>query len=70
MIAVSPANLSAEQAKELTDELSALSKQQSKALQSAAYTRMSKEEAKEYDQRRVRIAEICALVGTFKPSGR
>jgi CelD/BcsL family acetyltransferase involved in cellulose biosynthesis len=44
----------AEQVRGLTDELAALSKQQSKALQASAYKRMSVEEASEYDRRRVR----------------
>jgi hypothetical protein len=57
----------AEQVRGLADELAALSKQQSKALQASAYKRMSVEEASEYDRRRVRIAEICAVVGKFKP---
>ena len=55
---------SAERAKELADELAALSKQQSAALQTAAYIRMSAEEAEHYDQRRIRIGEIWRLMGT------
>lgn len=70
-LAVFPDKLSneptAEQVRGLADELAALSKQQSKALQTSAYKRMSIEEASEYDRRRVRIAEICAVVGKFKP---
>jgi hypothetical protein len=61
-------NLSPEQVKELADELSVLSKRQSVALQGAAYQQMSREEAAEYDVRRVRIGEICALLGKFRPS--
>ena len=60
--------LSAEQANKLSDELTALSKQQSEALLSSAYIRMSLEEAKEYDKRRIRIGEICELLAKFKPS--
>ena len=60
-------NVSADRAKQLTDELSALSKQHSNALQTAAYISMSREEAKAYDLRRVRISKICALLGQFKP---
>jgi polyhydroxyalkanoate synthesis regulator phasin len=47
--------LSAEQAKKLADELSTSSKLQSKALENGAYIRMSKEEAKEFDQRRTAL---------------
>ena len=58
--------LSPEQAKELADEISALSKMQSAALQTAAYIRMSSTEAKAYDKRRERIGELCTLLGKFK----
>jgi hypothetical protein len=57
-----------EQAKALADELSTLSKLQSKALQTAAYVRMSETEAKKYDERRERISDICTLLGKFQPS--
>jgi hypothetical protein len=60
--------LSAEQAKELADELSPLSKEQSKALQSAVYIKMSKEEAAHYDGRARRIKELCTLLGNTSPS--
>jgi hypothetical protein len=60
-------NLSTEQAKELADELAALSKRQSEALLTAAYVSMSKEEAQEYDERRLRIGEICGLLTKFSP---
>jgi hypothetical protein len=59
--------LSPEQARELTADLSALSKLQSAALQGAAYIRMSAAEAKEYDQRCIRIGEICAELVKFRP---
>jgi len=62
-----PDKLSAEQAKKLADELSALSKLQSEALEAAIYVSMSQEEAKEYDQRGARIGELCRLLGKFKP---
>ena len=55
--------LSAEQVQRLADELSDLSKQQSKALQASAYLSMNAEEA-----RAVRIAELYTLIGKFKPS--
>jgi hypothetical protein len=60
--------LSAEQVQKLADELSQLSKQQSKALQTAAYFSMSAEDAYDYDKRRERIAELCTLIGNFRPS--
>jgi hypothetical protein len=60
-------NLSEDEAKALAEELSELSKQQSEALQTAAYMRMSKDEAEKFDQRRARIGEICGLLGKFKP---
>jgi len=59
--------LSAEEAEQLAVELSTLSKQQSEALHKGAYISMSKEEAKQYDQRRTRISELCTLLGKFKP---
>ena len=60
-------NLSADQAKELADEMTALAKQQSEALQNAAYIKMSKKEAQQYDKRAIRISELCGLLGTFRP---
>ena len=60
--------LFAEQVQKLADELSPLSKQQSKALQTAAYISMSAEEAHHYGKRRERIAELCTLIGKFRPS--
>jgi hypothetical protein len=58
--------ISAERAEELANELSLLSQQQSEALLTAAYIRMSAEEAKKYDARRLRITEISAILGRFK----
>lgn len=58
--------LSVEQVKNLSDELTQLSKQQSQALLTAAYQKMSNEAAAEYDQRRLRISEISALLEKFK----
>jgi hypothetical protein len=52
---------------ELAAELSELSKQQSEALISSAYSRMSAKEMKEYDERRLRIGELSELVGKYKP---
>jgi len=61
-------NLMREQAEALANELSELSKQQSEALQTASYFRMSAEEAMKYDERRLRIARISSIVGKFKAS--
>ena len=52
---------------ELTDELSALCKLQSQALQASAYKMMSALEAQDYDARRIRIEELCERLGKFKP---
>jgi hypothetical protein len=51
----------------LFDELTKLSKAQSAALQQAAYFRMTKNEADEFDARAKRIGELCALTTDFKP---
>jgi hypothetical protein len=61
-------NLMREQAEALADELRELCKQQSQALQTAPYFRMSSEEAIKYDERRLRIAQISSIVGKFKAS--
>ena len=57
--------LTAERAKQLADELGALSKQQSAAMLSAAYLKMSKEDGERFDRRAVRIRQICDLLGIF-----
>jgi hypothetical protein len=64
---VTPNDISAEQLSELADELSALSKKQSQALQASAYKMMSAQEAQEYDARRVGIGELSERLGKFKP---
>jgi hypothetical protein len=64
-----PADPSAEYQK-LADELSKLSKLQSRALQASAYVLMSAQEAQEYDARRIRIGELCERLGKFKPPSR
>ena len=51
---------------ELAAELSELSRQQSEALLSSAYSRMSAKEMKEYDERRLRIGKLSKLVGKYK----
>jgi hypothetical protein len=53
--------------RELADELSILSKQQSMALQKAAYFSMSDGEAQKYDERRIRIGQICDQLAKFRP---
>jgi hypothetical protein len=60
-------NLSADQAKELAEELTALSKLQSEAVQKAAYFNMSRTDAEQYDKRGQRIGELCALLGKPLP---
>ena len=52
----------AERAKELRDELSALSKLQSETLETARYVIMSRDEALGYDRRRTRMTEIQELL--------
>ena len=54
--------LSAVQSKQLADELAALSKQQSKALEKAVFFVMSRDEGERYDQRLARIQEIRRIV--------
>jgi hypothetical protein len=60
-------NLSANKAKGLADELTALAKHQSEALQNAAYIKMSAKETQQYDKRAARISELCGLLGKFRP---
>ena len=56
-----------EREKALHDELTSLSKQQSEALQTAVYMRMEPKIAAAYDMRAKRIAELCKLLGDYKP---
>jgi phenylpyruvate tautomerase PptA (4-oxalocrotonate tautomerase family) len=58
-----PNNLSPEQATELKDELSALSKKHFQALERAVYISMNEEEADKYAQSGVRISELYGLLG-------
>lgn len=60
--------ITAKEAKDLAEELSRLTHAQYEALQKASYLRMSPDEAAEYDQRRIRIGELCGVLGKFKPS--
>jgi len=56
-----------QEAQRLAEELSNLSKQQSKALQQAIYTGMSKEETAAYDKRAEHISELCTKLSKFHP---
>jgi hypothetical protein len=57
------AELSHQQRRELADELSILSRQQSHALRLADCDNMSPEESQRYNQRAARIEEIRAFLG-------
>ncbi|HEY1650124.1 MAG TPA: hypothetical protein VGF96_19225 [Terracidiphilus sp.] len=61
---------SKDEAKELSMEMAALSRQQYEALQKSSYIRMSKEEADAYNERRLRIGEICDLLAEFRLKGQ
>jgi hypothetical protein len=58
--------LSESQIRTLADELSMLTRLQYEALQRSSYLRMSQSEADLYDERRVRIAELCELLAKFR----
>jgi hypothetical protein len=60
------ASRSRDEAKELSKELSVLSRQQYEALQKASYLNMPQEDADEYNRRRLRIGEICEPLTEFK----
>jgi hypothetical protein len=55
--------LSAERSKEWIIELFALLRQQLEALEEAAFITMNDEDAKEYEKRSKRIAELNAMLG-------
>jgi hypothetical protein len=55
-----------EEAEDLEQELALISHEQFMALQKCSYLRMSEQEAGEYDRRRIRIGEICALLEKYK----
>lgn len=59
-------SLSTDNADSLSAELSALTRKQYEALQRAPYLRMSADEAKEYDLRRVGIGEICDVLAKLR----
>jgi hypothetical protein len=63
----SPEALAREKA--LHDEMSALSKQQSEALQNAIFLSFTRVQAIEYDARGARIAEICKLLDASEIAG-
>ena len=50
----------------LSNEHSALTREQYNALQKSSYLKMSQEDADAYDKRRVRIGEICHLLGAIR----
>jgi hypothetical protein len=50
----------------LSAEHSSLAKKQYEALQKSPYVRMSASEAATYDERRLRIGEICDLLAKFR----
>jgi hypothetical protein len=52
---------------QLAAELSALYKQQFRAVQTATFILVSNEEVKDYEQRRTRIRTICGLLATVRP---
>jgi hypothetical protein len=54
----------------LEKELAMLSRRQYEALQKGPYLRMSREDADEYDKRRLRIGEICERLAKLRPKGR
>ncbi|MGC2635654.1 MAG: hypothetical protein WA294_00645 [Acidobacteriaceae bacterium] len=60
-------SLRPEQVEDLEQELALLSHQQFMSLQKSSYLRMSPAEAGEYDKRRIRIGEICALLEKYRP---
>jgi len=50
----------------LSEEHASLARQQYEALQKSPYVRMSESEARVYDERRLRIGEICELLAEFR----
>jgi hypothetical protein len=53
----------------LSAEHASLAKQQYESLQKSPYIRMSASEAAAYDERRLRIGEICDLLAKFRSKG-
>jgi len=60
--------ISAEQAKKLAAELSELSFEHAVVIRDAAFTGMTKEQARDFDQRRNRISELCTVIWNLQTS--
>jgi hypothetical protein len=56
---------SLDEALALSDELAALTRHQYEALLKSSLARMSPQESNQYEQRRLRIGEICEKLKTF-----
>ena len=54
-------------AKALAEELAALMRQQTEALERAAYLKMSEAESSAYDERRERIVQLWELLRGYRP---
>ena len=63
---MTPDTLSTDEALALSAELATLSRQQYEALLRFPYVLMTPEHAAEYDVRRLRIAEICDALKSFR----
>ena len=63
-------NTLAKELDQISARLSVLHRLQYKALQKSSYIRMSKKEADEYDRRRMRIGQLCALLAKFRAEVR
>jgi hypothetical protein len=63
-----PEHLHATHLTSFRSELSELSFQQAIALRDAAFTGMTRKQAKEFDQRRDRISELSTMLGKLKGS--
>jgi hypothetical protein len=61
-----PKNLSAEELKKLSSELSELSRQHAKALEDDVFLGLTKERIADFERRRKRISELCEIVGKAK----
>ena len=57
---------SADEAQKLTRELTQLSEKHCDALETAGYLKMSKAEAKAFDERCERIGKICQLLRNYR----
>lgn len=61
-----PENLSAEELKKLSSELSELSRQHATALEDGPFLGLTKERMAEFDRRRKRISELSEIIGKAK----